>query len=176
VSPEAEGDAWIGSGGSLGRWGCSESPRIPVLSTPTMGKGARIREQRRQERAGRDAEPDIRRLVEALEPIASPAQFERLVNRRPALFGQTMLDYLQPLAHDPNIEPFVSRFKHLVERAHSDPADAWLAFRRRLRKAADQPLGLSENTASHSPTSSVFSLAPLAGGRVSPIPLSRAKR
>jgi hypothetical protein len=87
-----------------------------------MGKGARIRTQRREEEARRDAEPDIRTLVEALEPIASPAQFEALVNRRPALFSQAMLDYLRELARDPNIERFVSRFQNLVERARREPA------------------------------------------------------
>ena len=100
-----------------------------------MGKAARVRKRRREEARRRDAEPDIERLVEALQPIRTPAQFDRLVNHRPALFGPAMLDYLQGLADDLNIETFAGRLIRLVERAQSDPAGAWLVFRREMDEA-----------------------------------------
>jgi hypothetical protein len=61
-----------------------------VLSTLAAGKGARIREQRREEERRCDDEPDIQRLIKALRPITSPAQFASLSARTAGMWTATI--------------------------------------------------------------------------------------
>jgi CHAT domain-containing protein/tetratricopeptide (TPR) repeat protein len=93
-----------------------------------MGKGARIRAERRESASPFKGEPDIQNLVEAVEQVADAEAFVSLVERRPSLFGEEMARYLRAIAANEEVAAFVSVFVRLVDGARTEPAEAWAEF------------------------------------------------
>ena len=93
-----------------------------------MGKGARIRAERRTPPPPSEGKPDIQDLVEAIESVADAKAFASLVERRPGLFGEEMALYLHAMAANEEVAAFVSVLVRLVEGASNEPAEAWTEF------------------------------------------------
>ncbi len=99
-----------------------------------MGKGARIRAERRESASPFKAEPDIQDLVEAVEQVADAEAFVSLVERRPSLFGEEMARYLRAMAANEEVAAFVSVFVRLVDGARTEPAGAWAEFQNAMNE------------------------------------------
>jgi CHAT domain-containing protein/tetratricopeptide (TPR) repeat protein len=90
-----------------------------------MGKGARIREERRREQA---VEAGVEALFEAVGNAESGDELARVVEEKPELFGPEVLNRIDSDAGLPHGAPYFVALKRMLRLAPRDPQAAWQAY------------------------------------------------
>ena len=108
-----------------------------------MGKGKRLRRERREALARADAAPDFAQLGQALSAITDAKGLAALVRRRPNLFGQPMLALLEELKSDPVLRVATETLIALVRAAPDDAAAALERYQAAIERLEQRAAALA---------------------------------
>ena len=91
-----------------------------------MGKGARIREEKRREAA---LEGNVQALLSAMDDVEGPDDLAALVESHPELFGAEVLGHIESVGEISAAAAYIDPIRKLVRLADEDPKLAWETYK-----------------------------------------------